>query len=258
MPEPIKTVHELSLHAEIFDPKFDSGLPMSDIASIYLGVPKTAAKKTFSEHTINLLEAIYQNEDEVLSATNIVTSQSNEKVFRAPKSISDYDLLHLKTEGLVSGQGRAVKFTDTARVALRDHWLKSKNTLLTNRVKTEFVHPSRNASTSKITRTATKKFTIAQFSGDVESVDAAPLQPQPEQKICGYCGQPGADTRPEHVGHRLPNVTDPGTPFVHLQCELNENERAHEELRKKMGHEELKQMMSTYAAKKSKFKKVDG
>ena len=42
--------------------------------------------------------------------------------------------------------------------------------------------------------------------------------------VCGLCGRGGADVRP--MADRWPGQRDPGTPFVHLDCEDREADRA--------------------------------
>lgn len=151
MPNPIKPVHEINMHNELFEPAGVDMMGISALQAQMMGIDRTAAKQTFSEDTISKLKSITENEDELLTATNVVTSKNNqqaalEKVFRAPQEITDYDLLNLKTSGLIVGQGRTVKLTEAGRIALRDKFLKSTNALIETRTKTEFVHPWRKSS----------------------------------------------------------------------------------------------------------------
>lgn len=47
----------------------------------------------------------------------------------------------------------------------------------------------------------------------------------PNDDICGFCGQPGADKIPQPV--RWPGEDAAGTEFVHAACEDEETRRAH-------------------------------
>lgn len=142
MPHEIIPVHKLDQHDEIFEPKY-TGDGLSDLQLQFLGVQRSAAKTTFSEHTLKLLEEIVQHEDEVLTATEVIANSNADRksdvVFRVPNSIPDYDLLALKTQGLIQGRDRAVKLTEAGRVALRDFWLKSGNALEATRKKDRYV-----------------------------------------------------------------------------------------------------------------------
>jgi superfamily II helicase len=71
-----------------------------------------------------LLKIIEQNQDEIVTAANVVNNIRDAKTFVVPKNIDDNSLLALKTAGLISGHGRSVTLTDRGRVALRDAYLK--------------------------------------------------------------------------------------------------------------------------------------
>jgi hypothetical protein len=49
-----------------------------------------------------------------------------------------------------------------------------------------------------------------------------------DDDICGLCGKPGADKVPHPV--YWPGEREPGTPYVHEDCEDEECARAHGEL----------------------------
>jgi hypothetical protein len=142
MPNPIIPIHKQENYDEMFggEPEV-SGL--SDIQQQLLG-PRTAAKKTYSSTALAMLEKIYKSKDELLTAANAHLERTAETVdiYSVPGNISDYDLLGLKTEGLIVGSGRSVKITEAGRVALRDHWLKSQNDQKINRESPRFDYKS--------------------------------------------------------------------------------------------------------------------
>jgi hypothetical protein len=142
MPNPIVPIHKQNDYDQMFggEPEV-SGL--SDIQQQLLG-PRTAAKKTYSSQTLSLLERIYKSKDEVLSSANSYLERTAEvsDIYSVPGNISDYDLLGLKTEGVIVGSGRAVKITEAGRTALRDHWLKSQNDKKINRESPRFDYKS--------------------------------------------------------------------------------------------------------------------
>ena len=45
-----------------------------------------------------------------------------------------------------------------------------------------------------------------------------------DEDICGLCGLPGADKIPHPI--RWPDDQNPGTPYVHAECEREECARA--------------------------------
>ena len=142
MPNPIVPIHK----QEDFDDMFGGSVEisgLSDIQQTLLG-PRTAAKKTYSSQTLGLLERIYKSKDELLSAANSHLERTAEAadIYSVPGAVSDYDLLGLKTEGLIVGSGRAVKITEAGRVALRDYWLKSQNDQKINRESPRFDYQS--------------------------------------------------------------------------------------------------------------------
>ena len=64
MPIPIKPVHSLDLHAELFDGPSMEGLGLSDIQIQMLGIsnaPKKEASVKLSDKYITMLKAIDQN-----------------------------------------------------------------------------------------------------------------------------------------------------------------------------------------------------
>jgi hypothetical protein len=129
MPLPIKPVHSLDLHSELFDTPSMESLGLSDIQIQLLGVPQNTQQKEASklgQKYIDLLKSIDQNVDEVVTAANILTYNKEAKVCTVPTEVSDNDLLALKTAGLLTGYGRSVSLTDKAKLALRDHYLSQE------------------------------------------------------------------------------------------------------------------------------------
>jgi hypothetical protein len=130
MPIPIKPVHSLDLHAELFDGPSMESLGLSSIQIQMLGLadaPKREASIKLSERYIDLLRDIDKNINEVVTAANAFMNKSDSKICYVPENISDNDLLALKTAGLLSGSGRSVELTSKAKLALRDHYLSTEN-----------------------------------------------------------------------------------------------------------------------------------
>ena len=143
MPLPIKPVHSLDLHSELFDTPSMESLGLSDIQIQLLGVPQNTQQKEASklgQKYIDLLKSIDQNVDEVVTAANVLTYNKEAKVCTVPTEVSDNDLLALKTAGLLTGYGRSVSLTDKAKLALRDHYLSQEtvNEFRKNRSKDRF------------------------------------------------------------------------------------------------------------------------
>ena len=130
MPIPIKPVHSLDLHAELFDGPSMEGLGLSDIQIQLLGITPTVKREAakISTSYIEMLRTIDANTDEVVTAASQMALNKDTKVCSVPSDITDNDLLALKTAGLVTGYGRSVELTEKARLALRDHYL-STNTV---------------------------------------------------------------------------------------------------------------------------------
>lgn len=130
MPLPIKPVHSLDLHAELFDTPSMESLGLSDVQIQMLGIVpnKKEASIKLSENYLSMLKVIDQNINEVVTAANSAVNNKDGKVCNVPNDISDNQLLALKTAGLISGYGRSVTLTEKAKLALRDHYLSSETT----------------------------------------------------------------------------------------------------------------------------------
>lgn len=130
MPLPIKPVHSLDLHAEIFDSPSMESLGLSDIQIQMLGIVpnKKEASIKLSENYLSMLKEIDKNINEVVTAANSAVNNKDAKICNVPNEISDNQLLALKTAGLISGYGRSVTLTEKAKLALRDHYLSTETT----------------------------------------------------------------------------------------------------------------------------------
>ncbi len=130
MPIPIKPVHSLDLHAELFDGPSMEGLGLSDIQIQLLGITPTTTREAskISTSYIEMLRTIDASTDELVTAASQMALNKDGKVCSVPSNITDNDFLALKTAGLVTGYGRSVELTEKAKLALRDHYL-STNTV---------------------------------------------------------------------------------------------------------------------------------
>ncbi len=118
-------------------------LGLSDIQIQLLGIstgPTREAKITVSDRHLNLLKTIDKNQDDLVTAASLLNNIKDAKICKVPETISDNELLGLKTAGLVSGNGRSVSLTDRGRLALRDHYLSQDtvNEFRKNRAKSKF------------------------------------------------------------------------------------------------------------------------
>ena len=130
MPIPIKPVHSLDLHAELFDGPSMEGLGLSDIQIQLLGVsqtPRKAEAAKLSDRYLTMLKSIDSNTDVLVTAASYVALHKDSNVCGVPTEISDNDLLAMKTAGLLTGYGRSVELTERAKLALRDHYLSIDN-----------------------------------------------------------------------------------------------------------------------------------
>lgn len=120
MPIPIKPVHNLDLHAELFDiPNPTQALGLSDIQIQLLGMgskPNKEAASRLSSRDYDILKEIEAGNSEIVTASS---------EYKAPIYITDSDILSLKTAGLLQGHGRNVSLTERAKLALRDHYLST-------------------------------------------------------------------------------------------------------------------------------------
>lgn len=149
MPFPVKPVHKLDLHEELFDFKGLSDSGMSGLQLQLLGVHEHDNTKTsskVSERDIRFLEIIDKNVDTITTAAGLgLNTRNGDKFCNVPGDISDNDLLYLKTAGLLQGYGRSVTLTSKARIALRDHYLNNPvNEFRKARKKTKFDYTEAN------------------------------------------------------------------------------------------------------------------
>jgi len=166
MPQPIIPVHQLNNLDSLFVRESDGDNydhligSLSTMQQQLMGTPSTKTAAKYSENMINHLESISKEEEELITVANSLASSGrpSQTYYRVPKSVSDTELIGLKTQGLVIGSGRVVTFTDRARVALREKWLVAENTLKKNRTKELFDHPMKTADVlGKFVRTSERK-----------------------------------------------------------------------------------------------------
>lgn len=167
MPQPIIPVHKLNNHDALFerdyaDENFDHiAGSLSSLQNQLLGggtpAPNREAAR-YNDKTVESLEAIAKQEEELITAAStIATTGRGQTYYRVPASVTDAELIGLKTDGLVVGTGRVVAFTDRAKTALRDKWLTSENKLKQERTKDGFEHPMRTALSTRFVRTSERK-----------------------------------------------------------------------------------------------------
>ena|SRR5579862_4111522 len=143
MPNPITPIHKQECHDELFNSQNDNSI--SDLQAQFL--THKVAKKQYSQQVLHNLNKIYSSKDDNLTlAQNILTNNQRNveenDIFNVPFGVSDYELLNLKTQGLITGGGRSVKITEAGHLALRDHWLSSENNQKLNREKPRFDYNS--------------------------------------------------------------------------------------------------------------------
>lgn len=115
---------------------------LSDIQKSLLemsGVSVREASK-IDPRIVVALEAILKNESQDLTALADAIGRPRH-VYNVPNAISDYELIGLKTAGMVQGHGRSVSITDKGKEAIRMYWLNSSNKYKDSKVADKFVHP---------------------------------------------------------------------------------------------------------------------
>lgn len=122
MPIPIKPVHSLDLHAELFDIPVANQQGLSNLQMMLLGTETEKPTRQAGRLSNRDIEILQQIESDI----NSVKTASSE--YRVPNHITDSDLLYLKTAGLLYGHGRSVNLTEAAKVALRDFYLSTETT----------------------------------------------------------------------------------------------------------------------------------
>lgn len=156
MPTPIGLVSQQS--SWDYFTQGNDDLSFSDIQKNILemsGIEMRAASKT-DARVVVALEMILKNEAEDLTAVAEAIGTPRH-VYTVPTVISDYELISLKTAGMVQGHGRAVSITEKGREAIRMYWLDSSNRYKESKT-SDYVHPwSKQASDdNNNTRTASK------------------------------------------------------------------------------------------------------
>jgi hypothetical protein len=120
----------------------DDNFSLSDIQKNLLemsGVPVREASKT-DPRIVVALEMILKNESQDLTALAEAVGKPRH-VYNVPSEISDYELIGLKTAGLVQGHGRSVSITDRGKEAIRMYWLNSSNKYKDSKAADKFIHP---------------------------------------------------------------------------------------------------------------------
>ncbi|MBS1722384.1 MAG: hypothetical protein JSS66_05195 [Armatimonadetes bacterium] len=155
MPAPIGLVSQQSLWDTA---QGHDDFSLSDIQRELLemgGQPTREAAKV-DPQLMGSLERIMRNEADDLTALADAVGQPKH-MYRVPTNVSDYELLSLKTAGMVMGYGRAVHITDKGKEALRMQWLNSSNKHKDLKT-SDYEHPwSKTAGTDQNVRTASKK-----------------------------------------------------------------------------------------------------
>jgi hypothetical protein len=164
MPTPIGLVSEQSSWNYLS--QGDNNFTLSDIQQNLLemsGIPVREASKT-DPRIVVALELILKNESSDLTALAEAVGVPRH-VYSVPSEIGDYELISLKTAGLVQGHGRSVSITDKGKETIRMFWLDSSNKYKETKTTDKFIHPwNKQASNEANVRTASKKF--RQFSSN--------------------------------------------------------------------------------------------
>lgn len=151
MPIPIKPVHSLDLHAELFDIPMTNNSGLSDLQLHLLGTTENKSTREagrLSKRDIEILQ-------EIDASMNDVKTASSE--YKVPHNITDSDLLYLKTAGLLSGHGRSVTLTQAAKIALRDFYLSTDCTNEFRKARTKDRFDLEEAKTVKVSGTKFKR-----------------------------------------------------------------------------------------------------
>jgi len=139
MPQPIIPIHQQESMPILFGESYQPEFQLSEIQSILLQ-PTAADRKAkkYSLSTIEALEQIDKNTDLIVTAV----STGGDRFCSVPHTVDDHNLLSLKAEGLVTGNGRSVKITERGATALRDHYLSKTNAVKENRTSDKFDYKS--------------------------------------------------------------------------------------------------------------------
>jgi hypothetical protein len=146
MPQPIVPIHQQEGMPILFGQSMQPEFQLSELQAILLQ-PNNADKRLtkVSGNFISALVDIDKNTNFIVTAV----SESNERICSVPSNVDENTLLFLKSEGLVSGHGRAVKITERGRTALMDHYLSSKNYVKESRNSDKFDYRSFSRIASK-------------------------------------------------------------------------------------------------------------
>ena len=162
MPTPIGLVSQQS--AWNYLAQGDDNFSLSDIQKNLLemsGIPVREASKT-DPRIVVALEMILKNESQDLTALAEAVGKPRH-VYNVPSEISDYELIGLKTAGLVQGHGRAVSITDKGKEAIRMYWLNSSNKYKDSK-SAAFIHPWNKKASDNADNTRTASVNRRKFS----------------------------------------------------------------------------------------------
>ena len=163
MPTPIGLVSQQSFWDYIR--QGDDNFSLSDIQKNLLemsGVPVREASKS-DPRIVVALEMILKNESQDLTALAEAIGKPRH-VYNVPSEISDYELIGLKTAGLVQGHGRSVSITDKGKEAIRVYWLNSSNKYKDSKSADMFVHPWKKQASSDSSNVRTASVNRRKFS----------------------------------------------------------------------------------------------
>ena len=130
MANPIKPTH--SNESSLLNQYMSEGTEQVKVADIFTSLKKEAL--TIRKDMIDNLLAIH-HEDNITTASN---AKDGIIEYKVPPTISDYDLLGLKTYGLIVGKDRVVTLSEKAKTALCNSGLSSNNVLKEARQKEKF------------------------------------------------------------------------------------------------------------------------
>ena len=132
MPLPIKLIGNGD--STLFEQNYQSQYDEMAFAQKYF------ANESPSQDSVKLLEIIDKHEDGIVNTAVSAISGTRQDNYRTiPASISDQNVLKLKTEGYIKGAGRTVTFTEKAEKALKTKYLGVENAFKSQRVKKKIV-----------------------------------------------------------------------------------------------------------------------
>ena len=140
MPSKIRPVRDIERNApDIFNDGGYQAMGLSDLQLQMLGEEpdRTAAVKRMNvdERDVELLHKIWLSQDKNDEITAAVEIRNGEFRMMVPREVPDYELMRLKTNGLIVGAGRNVSVTRKGDKVLKDKILATNNWFFLNRTK---------------------------------------------------------------------------------------------------------------------------